>query len=161
MRSLLRKNLYTVSIDKDFDGVISNCSKPRIDEEGAWLGPDMIQAYTELHKQGFAHSVEVWDKEGKLVGGLYGVVMGSIFIGESMFSLVPSGSKIALIALARTMKNIGGDFIDCPGSGLDAFRLEVYVVAHALDVGENLGDGCLSVFHGCLKLVSRLNEGLL
>lgn len=113
MRTLIRKNIYDVTINKDFDSVIANCSKLRYDEEGAWLGDDMIKAYTELHRQGFAVSVEVWDKEEKLAGGLYGVTIGQAFFGESMFSLEPSASKIALITLAKVMHQNGGRLIDC------------------------------------------------
>ena len=113
MRTLLNKDEYSVSINNDFNGVINNCSKLRYDEEGAWLGKDMIKAYTELYRQGFAASVEVWDKEGKLVGGLYGVSIGPALFGESMFSLVPSASKIALIFLAKYFQQCGGKLIDC------------------------------------------------
>lgn len=114
MRTLINKGRYTVSLNEDFDAVIHNCSKLRYDKEGAWLGEDMIEAYTRLHDLGFAASVEVWDDEtGKLVGGLYGVTMGNVFIGESMFSLVPSASKLALIFLARYMEQNGGTLIDC------------------------------------------------
>ena len=112
MRTLMRKNIYTVTFNKDFEGVIANCGGLRIDEEYAWLGPDMTAAYTELHNQGFALSIEVWEKE-RLVGGLYGVNIGSAFFGESMFSLVPSASKLALISLAQIMQECGGSLIDC------------------------------------------------
>ena len=84
----------------------------RSTEEGAWLGPDIVKAYTELHRQGFAASIEVWEKD-RLVGGLYGVTLGSSFFGESMFSLVPSASKLALIFLARQFAKLGGTLIDC------------------------------------------------
>lgn len=116
MRTLMNKGKYSVGINEDFEAVIRGCSKAqgRIDEEGAWLGENIIQAYTALHDQGFAASVEVWDDEtGELVGGLYGVTIGKVFIGESMFSLVPSASKLALIFLARFMKENGGKMIDC------------------------------------------------
>lgn len=112
MRTLLNKKKYTFSLNEDFEGVIHNCSKLRYEEEGAWLGEDIIKAYTELHRQGFAASVEVWEEE-RLVGGLYGVNIGSAFFGESMFSLVPSGSKLALIHLAKTMQKLNGSIIDC------------------------------------------------
>ena len=112
MRTLLNKKKYTFSLNEDFEGVIHNCSKLRYEEEGAWLGEDIIKAYTELHRQGFAASVEVWE-EKRLVGGLYGVNIGSAFFGESMFSLVPSGSKLALIHLAKTMQELNGSIIDC------------------------------------------------
>lgn len=113
MRTLLRKQLYRYSINNDFEGVIRQCSQLRIEENGAWLGEDMIAAYTELHRQGFAASIEVWDKDDRLVGGLYGVNIGDAFFGESMFSLVPSGSKLALIFLAKTFEAMGGKLIDC------------------------------------------------
>lgn len=116
MRTLMNKGKYSVGINENFEAVIRGCSKAqgRIDEEGAWLGENIIQAYTALHNQGFAASVEVWDDEtGELVGGLYGVTIGKVFIGESMFSLVPSASKLALIFLARFLKQNGGKMIDC------------------------------------------------
>lgn len=112
MRQLIKKGAYTTTFDKAFEDVICNCSKLRIDMQGAWLGEDMIKAYTELHRQGFAKSVEVWDGD-KLVGGLYGVAIGRCFFGESMFSLVPSASKLALIYLAQLMKARDCIMIDC------------------------------------------------
>lgn len=112
MRTLLRKQRYDVTFNTDFEGVIAQCAKLRDAEAGAWLGDDMMRAYTELHRQGFAASVEVCE-EGRLVGGLYGVTIGRCFFGESMFSLVPSASKIALVALAQYMEQNGGALIDC------------------------------------------------
>lgn len=112
MRTLINKKRYRVTFNKCFEGVIRNCSRLRFDEEGAWLGEDMICAYMELHRQGFGVSVEVWEEE-KLVGGLYGVNIGRSFFGESMFSLVPSASKLALIELARLMEERNGVLIDC------------------------------------------------
>lgn len=113
MRTLMNKGLYRVSINRDFPSVIRNCGDLRKEQEGAWLGDDMTKAYTALHEQGFAASVEVWDQDDKLVGGLYGVTLGRCFFGESMFSLVPSASKMALIFLADTMAENGGVMIDC------------------------------------------------
>ncbi|WP_027455802.1 leucyl/phenylalanyl-tRNA--protein transferase [Xylanibacter brevis] len=114
MRQLIRSQRYQVTINKDFDGVIHGCAmaQDRDTTEGAWLGPDMIRAYTEMHHQGFAASVEVWDN-GQLVGGLYGITIGAAFFGESMFSLVPSASKLALIHLAQVLRENGGSLIDC------------------------------------------------
>lgn len=112
MRTLLRKGIYQTTINKDFDGVIGNCSELRYDEPGAWLGPKMIEAVKRLYDKGFAASVEVW-QDDRLVGGLYGILIGKVFCGESMFSLVPSASKIALIHLARQMSERGGRMIDC------------------------------------------------
>lgn len=115
MRTLMNKRVYKVTFNRDFDGVIEGCCKvdDRYHQKGAWLGEEMITAYRHLNRQGYASSVEVWDARGELVGGLYGVVMGPCFIGESMFSMVPNASKLALISLAQVMSRIGGKMIDC------------------------------------------------
>ncbi len=112
MRTLMRKNKYEVRYNTDFEQTIRHCSELRIDEKGAWLGEDMIAAYTQLHRLGHAMSVEVWEAD-RMVGGLYGVIHGRSFIGESMFSLVPSASKLALISLARQMEENHLGIIDC------------------------------------------------
>ena len=114
MQQLLKKNPYRITINKDFEGVMRGCAtaQNRNELEGAWLGPNIIKAYTELYRQGFAASVEVWEGT-QLVGGLYGVTLGRCFFGESMFSLVPSASKLALIYLARMLESHGGLLIDC------------------------------------------------
>ena len=114
MKQLMKKDCYHVTINQDFEGVIRHCAtaQNRNNEEGAWLGPEIIKAYSEMRRQGFAASVEVWHDD-KLVGGLYGIVLGSSFFGESMFSLEPSASKLALIHLARTLETLGGKLIDC------------------------------------------------
>ena len=113
MRTLLNKEIYSTTMDKAFGDVIRNCGKLRIHEQGAWLGDDIIKAFTQMHEEGYAHSIEVWNKEANLVGGLYGVIFNKTFIGESMFSLVPSASKIALISLAQSMAQNGFNMIDC------------------------------------------------
>lgn len=119
MRTLINRGQYLVSINNDFEGVIRQCSQLRINEMGAWLGEDMIRAYTELHHQNMAASVEVWEEDAasatghRLVGGLYGVNLGGAFFGESMFSLVPNASKLALISLAQFLEKNGGVLIDC------------------------------------------------
>lgn len=116
MRQLINRGTYEVTINEDFDSVITNCSQAsqRNEQYGAWLGEEMIQAYIEMHRLGLAASVEVWEKseEAKLVGGLYGINIGKNFFGESMFSLVPNASKLALIHLAKTLAPHGG-LIDC------------------------------------------------
>ena len=114
MQQLINQQRYRVTMNEDFEGVIQGCAtaQNRNQEEGAWLGPDIMKAYTGLHQQGFAASVEVWDGD-RLVGGLYGVNLGKSFFGESMFSLVPKASKLALIHLARMLEILGGELIDC------------------------------------------------
>ncbi len=114
MRTMLNKPDFEITFDTSFERVIACCSQAqgRNRLEGAWLGPDMIAAYTRLYREGWAHSVEVW-QHGELVGGLYGVWMGRVFCGESMFSLVPSASKLALIHLCRRLQQLGAELVDC------------------------------------------------
>lgn len=120
MRQFLRQQKYEVTVNQDFEGVINGCStaQSRNEEDAAWLGPDIIEAFTKLHHLGYASSVEVWEPSDtgqgrRLVGGLYGVTLRKAFFGESMFSLVPNASKLALVYLAKALENIGGHFIDC------------------------------------------------
>ena len=124
MKQLMRQDKYLITMDHDFEGVINGCSQAdsRNTDMGAWLGPQMIKSYTRLHKMGIAHSVEVWEvsktenenlKSYRLVGGLYGIDLNGAFFGESMFSLVPSASKLALIHLARHLEKKNYSFIDC------------------------------------------------
>lgn len=118
MRPLLNSGRYTLTFNRAFDRVIHCCGEidGRNTHEGAWLGDDIIRAYSELHACGHCTSVEVWEGEPddeQLVGGLYGVTIGRCFIGESMFSIIPSGSKLALIGLAQFLEEHGGHMIDC------------------------------------------------
>jgi leucyl/phenylalanyl-tRNA--protein transferase len=102
MRQVLRSGRFTVTYDQCFDWVIEACSTTgRKGQNGTWITGDMKDAYIALHHEGYAHSIEVWETE-QLVGGLYGVQVGSIFCGESMFSLVPNASKVALISLCNS-----------------------------------------------------------
>lgn len=114
MRQLIHKSTFHATINQAFAEVTHQCSinKERNKEQGAWLGKDMIEAYTQLHKMGFAVSIEVWNQENHLVGGLYGINIGRNFFGESMFSNAPSASKFALIHLSQLMEKTGG-IIDC------------------------------------------------
>lgn len=114
MKQLMNQQRYYVTYNEDFSGVIHGCAtaQQRDKQDGAWLGPDMIKAYEELFRIGYAMSVEVWHEE-RLVGGLYGVRLGYALFGESMFSLEPNASKLALINLALTFGEVGGRLIDC------------------------------------------------
>ena len=108
----LRNRNYEVTVDACFDEVISSCAEPRKGEGGTWLGPEMRKAYAELHRLGHAHSVETW-RAGRLVGGLYGVALGRMFYGESMFSRETDASKVALVALVGELAARGFPLIDC------------------------------------------------
>ena len=107
-----RNGGFEVRFDSDFAAVITACAGPRVDGQGTWITDDMRAAYIELHRRGLAHSVETW-REGRLVGGLYGVQLGAGFCGESMFSLEPDASKVSLSALVRRGLDRGIAFIDC------------------------------------------------
>jgi leucyl/phenylalanyl-tRNA--protein transferase len=108
----LRNRSYEVRFDSAFRNVIESCAAPRKSAPGTWIDDAMIDAYSELHRLGHAHSVETWI-EGELAGGLYGVALGSVFFGESMFSHVRDASKIALAALVARLKTDGFGLIDC------------------------------------------------
>jgi len=112
-RRVLRNRGYEVKFDNNFEKVITYCGNvPREGQEGTWLTQEMKEAYIELHDMGFAHSIETYYK-GELVGGLYGIAMGKAFFGESMFTLMPDASKVALKALSNICVKKSYDFIDC------------------------------------------------
>ena len=113
MRNILNRNVFKVTFNQDFKAVISNCRSIKRDgQNGTWISDEMIEAYCNLHKLGIAKSVEVWQNE-ELVGGLYGVDLGNVFCGESMFSKVSNASKVAFISLANKLKNDNYKVLDC------------------------------------------------
>lgn len=112
LRKSMRSKDYVVRTDSAFEQVMRACAAPRRDQTGTWIHEGMIAAYTELHQMGIAHSVEVW-VNGKLAGGLYGVGIGRMFYGESMFSRVTDASKIALAHLTSQLHRWGYGMIDC------------------------------------------------
>jgi len=111
LRRQLRGKPWRVSVDRAFEAVIRACAAPREGHAGTWILPGMIDAYTQLHRLGHAHSVEVWDGT-RLLGGIYGVAVGRLFCGESMFSAESGGSKLALAALAGLLRQWGWPLID-------------------------------------------------
>jgi leucyl/phenylalanyl-tRNA---protein transferase len=112
LRKRLRNAGFEVRTDTAFEAVIGECAAPRPDQDGTWITPEMATAYTALHHAGYAHSVETW-ADGTLVGGLYGVSIGRMFFGESMFSRASDASKIALAHLARQLDRWRFGLIDC------------------------------------------------
>jgi leucyl/phenylalanyl-tRNA---protein transferase len=113
MRQIIRKKKFNVTFNQCFENIIINCSiVPRNGQSGTWLTDEMIDAYIQLHKLGYAHSVETW-QDGKLVGGLYGLSLGKCFFGESMFAKVSNASKVSLIHLAESLNDWNFNIIDC------------------------------------------------
>ena len=113
MRRLMAKNEFILTWNKAFEQVIDQCQKsPRKDQLGTWITEEMKQAYIKLHKMGFAKSIEVWH-EDKLIGGLYGIDLGHVFCGESMFSKVSNTSKLAFIHLVQELQKKDYKLIDC------------------------------------------------
>jgi len=112
LNKVLRKKQYQITADRAFAEVIAACAAPRRDGLGTWLGPEMIEAYCRLHDMGHAHSVESW-YEGELVGGLYGLALGRVFFGESMFSRRSDASKAAFVALVRNLCDWDYVLVDC------------------------------------------------
>ena len=113
LKKEMKKSTFTFTMDKCFTEVIKNCrNQTRKGQNGTWIGDKIIQAYTRFHKAGFAHSFEVW-KEGKLAGGFYGILMGSLFCGESMFTIESGSSKEAFVHFAQAFAKAGGKMIDC------------------------------------------------
>jgi len=113
MRKIIRDDTFKVTFNTRFEEVIHHCkNSPRKDQEGTWLNDDLVRSMLQLHKKGIAKSVEVW-QNNTLVGGLYGIDLGNIFCGESMFSLVSNASKVAFIALARKLETENYSIIDC------------------------------------------------
>ena len=108
----IRNRGFAVSVDRAFAEVMAHCADERLRPEGTWISPQMRAAYQRLHELGLAHSYETWDGD-RLVGGLYGVTLGQVFFGESMFSLERDASKVALAALVRAMIERDGRLIDC------------------------------------------------
>ena len=108
----LRNRRYEVRFDCAFEAIMASCAAPRKGEPGTWIGEEMMEAYLELHRLGHAHSVETWI-DGELAGGLYGVALGRVFFGESMFSRVRDASKIALAGLVAHLRSAGFGLIDC------------------------------------------------
>jgi leucyl/phenylalanyl-tRNA--protein transferase len=126
---VLRQGRFTVTLDTDFPAVIGWCaSVPRPGGLGTWIVPAMEAAYRRLHELGFAHSVEVW-RHGRLVGGLYGVALGAVFFGESMFHVEPEASKVGFVTLAWALARSGYQLIDCQQTTPHMVRLGGFEVS--------------------------------
>ncbi len=114
LRKRIRRDTYRVTFDKAFDEVVARCAEtPRPGQAGTWITDELREGYGQLHRLGLAHSVEAWDAEGRLAGGLYGVSLGRVFYGESMFAAAPDASKVAFVTLLGQLRAWEFAFVDC------------------------------------------------
>ena len=113
LRKRLRQDRFGLAVDTRFNAVMRACAEPRRDGLGTWIGTDMLRAYTALHYRGLAHSIEVLGPGGELLGGLYGIALGGVFFGESMFSRSTDASKVALVALVSILLRGNYQLVDC------------------------------------------------
>ena len=113
LRRTLRKHNWTVTFDGDFRKTVMACAAPRTYARGTWITNEMLEAYSKLHQAGYAHSIELWDLQERLIGGIYGVLIGKMFYGESMFSFESNASKVALAYLATHMNYWDMPLLDC------------------------------------------------
>lgn len=113
LRKTLRRDAFSLALDTRFKDVMTECGQLRGDGLGTWIDRSMIRAYCRLHTMGHAHSVEVFNGDGALVGGLYGIALGKVFFGESMFSAATDASKVALVALGHILRRGDFELIDC------------------------------------------------
>lgn len=127
---VMRKGGYEIRVDTAFSAVMTACGQPRHGQDGSWISADMVAAYTELHQLGYAHSIENW-QNGELVGGLYGVAIGRVFYGESMFAKVDDASKIAFVHLVRQLQQWGFEVIDCQMNTAHLARFGAREIARA------------------------------
>lgn len=156
LKKRLRKD-YTLSSNSAFGDVMAYCATVNGRADNTWIHPEMIQAYTELHRLGYAHSVEVW-LDAELVGGLYGLKIGRVFFGESMFSRRTDGSKIALVALAAMCTRAGIKLIDCQVENPHLLSMGASLLER-LDferiLGENIGE---DINRHCWRLAERTKD---
>jgi leucyl/phenylalanyl-tRNA---protein transferase len=134
LRKTIRSGRLRVSLDSCFARVMEGCAAPRQGQHGTWITPEMSDAYRRLFDLGYAHSVEVWADQ-QLVGGLYGVALGRMFYGESMFSRVSDASKVALVALVKQIERWGFPCVDCQMSTSHLFSLGAREVSRATFLG--------------------------
>jgi leucyl/phenylalanyl-tRNA--protein transferase len=132
---------FTLTADRAFERVIGHCAEPRRDDAGTWITDEMRRAYVELHRMNHAHSIEVW-RGSELVGGIYGVALGRVFFGESMFSRRADASKVALVALCHELLNRSIDLLDCQVSNPHLLRMGAVEISR--ETFESfLGDGTI------------------
>jgi len=143
LRKSIKHRAYEITLDKAFAEVMHGCAMPRRNEidNGTWITASMYDAYCELHRLGYAHSVEAWSANGELIGGLYGVALGRVFFGESMFSRATDASKVALAALVAQLKTWSFHLVDCQIASDHLIRLGAQSISRdrfAVELEESL-----------------------
>ena len=152
LRSTLNKRLFEIRINEQFEQVMQSCSKPRTDLDGVWISEEMIAVYCELHKLGFAHSVEAF-QDNVLVGGLYGVCLGGVFFGESMFSDVANSSKVAFHSLIQLLKSNNFELLDTQFMNDNVLRygaIEIDRDDFLIRLSKGLSNSCIFSLDGIL-----------
>jgi len=140
LRKTLRRQTFDVTFDMAFSKVMQECAAPREGQQGTWITQDMLAAYSELHRLGYAHSVEAWH-DGVLAGGLYGVTIGRVFFGESMFHRQRDASKVAFVQLVQQLTNWGYRLIDCQVSSGHLLSLGAQAIPRT-QFAELIADWC-------------------
>jgi leucyl/phenylalanyl-tRNA--protein transferase len=131
LRRWLRRCRWTIHADRAFAEVVRACAAPRDYSAGTWITPGMFEAYCDLHALGHAHSIEVYDDADRLVGGIYGVAMGRMFFGESMFSAATNGSKVALLALCKGLHAWGFPLLDAQVASEHLYTMGAFEIPRA------------------------------
>jgi leucyl/phenylalanyl-tRNA--protein transferase len=154
----LRRCAWETTVDEAFAAVVEGCREPRRGESGTWISDDMAAAYTELHRRGHAHSLEVWDGD-QLAGGIYGVLVGGVFCGESMFHRATDASKVALVDLAARLIEAGAGLLEVQHATTHLRSLGAREIPRAVYLGllQDLRDDCVRVLCDRLR-VSRLTD---
>ena len=130
LHKTLRSGRFSVSMDQAFDQVVIACAEPRRDSTGTWITPEIVAAYSAMHRAGYGHSVECWE-DSELVGGLYGIALGKLFFGESMFSRATDASKVAFVHLVKQLEGQGCPLIDCQVMNPHLARLGATLIPRA------------------------------
>ncbi|MHB8446421.1 MAG: leucyl/phenylalanyl-tRNA--protein transferase [Rudaea sp.] len=145
LRRWLRHSDWTIRCDGDFAGVVRACAAPRSRQPTTWITAEMRHAYCRLHELGFAHSVEAYNQSGRLAGGIYGVAIGRMFFGESMFSTQTNGSKVALLALCRVLHDWGFALLDAQMASKHLSTLGTFALPRSAFVA-HVADACAKPF---------------
>lgn len=142
LRKTLRRHKWTVTFDGDFKKTVAACAAPRSYARGTWITDEMTKAYTSLHRHDCAHSVELWDFQERLIGGVYGVLIGKMFFGESMFSFQTNASKVALAYMISHLHQWGFPLVDCqlPSAHLSSLGAQTIPRSHYIKIMTELCD---------------------